>query len=91
MTLLSVSNSEGTRRCDARCYNAQHPGCDCICQGRNHGVGLARAIEHTRDFARAGMMAPDGDEIVFASLVTRAQWPFDVWTTPNREVLAGDR
>lgn len=50
-TLLSVGNSEGTRRCDARCYNAQHSGCDCICRGKNHGAGLERTSENTRALA----------------------------------------
>jgi hypothetical protein len=34
-------------RCDARCYNAINPGCDCICNGKNHGGGLKQAIENT--------------------------------------------
>lgn len=41
----------GARRCDSSCYNAKTPpkGCRCICQGRNHGVGLDRAVENTRE------------------------------------------
>lgn len=47
-TLISVHNSEGlVGRCDARCHDAKDPGCDCICGGRNHGVGLAQATENT--------------------------------------------
>ncbi len=47
-TLIVVSNSEGVvGRCDSRCYEAQAPECDCICDGRNHGVGLERALEST--------------------------------------------
>lgn len=30
--------------CDARCYDAKTPGCDCICGGRCHGKGLRAAI-----------------------------------------------
>lgn len=37
--ILSVGNSEGTRRCDARCHQATEPDCDCICGGRYHGCG----------------------------------------------------
>jgi hypothetical protein len=41
MTLIEVRSSEGVvGRCDARCYNAVTPDCDCICGGRNHGKGL---------------------------------------------------
>lgn len=67
-TLLSVGNSEGTRRCDARCYNAQHAGCDCICRGKNHGVGLARAQENTRELAEVWL-----DRYAAARGITRDQ------------------
>ena len=40
-TLIAVHNSEGcVGRCDAKCYEAHEPDCDCICGGGNHGVGL---------------------------------------------------
>lgn len=48
-TLISQYNSDGTRRrCDARCYNAKHHKCTCICGGANHGVGLQKAMENTK-------------------------------------------
>lgn len=48
MTLVSVHNSSGcVGRCDARCYDAKLPDCDCICGGANHGVGLERAAANT--------------------------------------------
>jgi hypothetical protein len=48
VTLISVHNSEGcTGRCDARCYDATHPDCDCVCGGSNHGKGEAHAIRNT--------------------------------------------
>jgi len=48
MTLISVYNSEGcVGRCDARCYGATHPDCDCVCGGRNHGKGERKALENT--------------------------------------------
>jgi hypothetical protein len=44
-TLLGVFH--GTRcvkTCDARCYDARGPGlCQCICGGKNHGVGEQQA------------------------------------------------
>ena len=54
--LIEVRTSSGVvGRCDAKCYNAQHPECECICGGANHGVGLARALENTREMAEAWM------------------------------------
>lgn len=35
-------------RCDANCYNAVGPKCNCICGGINHGKGKALALEQTR-------------------------------------------
>ena len=55
--LIEVRTSSGVvGRCDAKCYNAQHPECECICGGRNHGVGLARALESTREMAETWMV-----------------------------------
>lgn len=51
-TLIAVYNSEGcVGRCDAKCYDALHPECDCVCGGRNHGAGRAAATENTRALA----------------------------------------
>lgn len=47
-----MSMSVGDRcigRCDARCYNAEHEDCDCVCGGLNHGAGEQQAINNTRD------------------------------------------
>jgi len=53
-TLIYESGSSGgTRRCDARCYNAHGARCKCICGGVNHGKGLERAIENTRKMAES--------------------------------------
>lgn len=52
MTLIAVYNSEGcVGRCDARCYEATTPDCECICGGANHGAGLRMAQENTRRMA----------------------------------------
>jgi hypothetical protein len=54
VTLISVYNSEGcVGRCDARCYMAEGGHCDCICRGKNHGVGRNKAIDNTRENAEA--------------------------------------
>ncbi|GCE18665.1 hypothetical protein [Dictyobacter kobayashii] len=51
-TLIAVYNSQGcVGRCDARCYDAIHPICTCICGGRNHGAGLEKSIDQTRHMA----------------------------------------
>jgi hypothetical protein len=51
-TLIAVYNSEGcVGRCDAKCYEAKEPACDCICRGANHGAGLTKAMENTRELA----------------------------------------
>jgi len=51
-TLITVSNSDGiVGRCDAKCYEATHQDCDCICGGKNHGAGRKQAIENTRELA----------------------------------------
>lgn len=50
MTLIHVGNSSGTvGRCDAKCYDATGPDCDCICGGRNHGKGLEPAVDNARE------------------------------------------
>lgn len=38
-----LKSTEGRRQCDAKCYNATGEYCECICEGVNHGVGLANA------------------------------------------------
>lgn len=54
MTLIEVRNSDGViGRCNELCYNAQHPECNCVCHGKNHGVGLRQAIDNIRELAGA--------------------------------------
>jgi len=51
-TVIAVYSAQGCiGRCDANCYNAAKIDCDCICGGRNHGVGHERAIENARNGA----------------------------------------
>jgi len=50
--LIYQSNSEGcTGKCDANCYNATGPVCDCVCGGMNHGAGLKQATANTALYA----------------------------------------
>lgn len=52
-TLIAVYNGERcVGRCDAKCYNAKHTKCTCVCGGRNHGVGLKEAVDNTQDMAK---------------------------------------
>lgn len=57
MVLMTVGNSEGERRCDARCYNAKEPGCECVCGGKNHGAGLKQAKQNTAELAESWLDA----------------------------------
>ena len=45
MTFKTKENKKG--KCDAKCYDAKHPGCVCCCGGLNHGVGFIKAFENT--------------------------------------------
>jgi hypothetical protein len=54
MTLIAVYNSEGcVGRCDAKCYEASSPDCDCVCGGMNHGGGQQKAIDNTRQMCES--------------------------------------
>ena len=61
MTLIYVGNSNGCiGRCDAHCYDAHSPTCECICGGRNHGKGKDQAIANSRKhFAEILAANPD--------------------------------
>lgn len=57
-TMIAAYNSDGCiGRCDAKCYEAQHPDCTCICGGKNHGAGQKKALENTRELAEQWMDA----------------------------------
>lgn len=45
--MATLIQTHGGDRCDARCYEAAGPHCDCVCGGRNHGKGLIKALEET--------------------------------------------
>lgn len=52
-TLIATGGALGDRRCDAKCYDAESPGCDCVCGGANHGAGLTVASEQTAAMGQA--------------------------------------
>lgn len=52
-TAIAVYNSEGcVGRCDARCHDAVHDDCGCICGGMNHGKSRAEVVANTERMAR---------------------------------------
>ena len=51
-TVITQGYNHRARRCDARCHDAKRPHCDCICGGRNHGVGLQQAIRNNQEHYR---------------------------------------
>ena len=48
MTAVITAHDDGgcIRWCDAKCYTAVGPVCRCICGGKNHGVGIHKALEN---------------------------------------------
>lgn len=74
-TLIAVYNSEGcVGRCDARCYDADEPDCECICRGRNHGAGRQQAIDNTRELAQSWIdrARANGQDVSHAELAADA-------------------
>jgi hypothetical protein len=74
-TLIAVYNSEGcVGRCDARCYEAAEPECDCICGGRNHGAGQESAVDNTRELAESWLeqARASGQDITRSELAVTA-------------------
>lgn len=54
MVALIVEKTTGgkTRTCNSRCYNAKGAKCICCCGGRNHGVGVNKAVDNTIEVAQ---------------------------------------
>ena len=46
IVILAVDSNQIFRTCASRCYNAKSKTCTCICNGRNHGVGKAAALNN---------------------------------------------
>jgi hypothetical protein len=71
VTVIAVYNSEGcVGRCDARCYEAAEPDCDCICGGGNYGAGKEQATGNTRELAEHWLerARASGQDITHAEL-----------------------
>ena len=78
MTLMSCGNSDGNRRCDARCYDAAGGECDCVCGGANHGRGLAQALVNTQQIAEEML-----DKHGYAIEITEACQQTDLFLKPS--------
>ncbi len=74
MVLLTVGNSDGERRCDARCYNATSATCDCVCHGMNHGVGIKQAKQNTEVLAEEWL-----DKIAEKQGITKEQLKYQLF------------
>lgn len=50
--LIYASDGQGrcVGKCDATCYDAEGPDCDCICRGMNHGKGKKAAQDNTSKY-----------------------------------------
>jgi hypothetical protein len=53
-TVLIIHNSDGSRRCDAKCHDATEPECDCICGGRYHGKTSEGAMNLIHEDVQSG-------------------------------------
>jgi hypothetical protein len=76
VTLISYQSSGGDQgRCDAKCYAADHPDCDCICGGRNHAAGRQQAVDNTRELAQSWVdqARARGQDITDVQLALQAQ------------------
>lgn len=59
-TIMTVGNSEESRRCDATCHDATEPKCVCVCAGRYHGKGSGNVEAMLQDDLEQGVW---GDEL----------------------------
>ena len=98
-SLVSIYRLDGLiGRCDARCYNAQQPHCDCVCNGKNHGRGIQVAAQNTINEAADWLEAatpPDIDQRELFTTTARdlrqlAQQNFLRFTSPNPDTEPAD-
>lgn len=60
-SILVLGNSEGTKRCDAKCHYARDTKCDCICGGRYHGQ-RQQAQQRLQNDLLDGVLGPELQE-----------------------------
>lgn len=61
-TMIAVYKGDGrcVGRCDAKCYDARHNDCHCICGGKNHGKGVEAAGVNVRAWVQ-NALREDGE------------------------------
>jgi len=52
--IMAVVIKKDNETCDAKCYDAAGDVCKCACGGKNHGKGLEKAIENTKEMVDKG-------------------------------------
>lgn len=72
-TLLTVGDSEGERRCDAKCHDATEPHCRCVCQGRFHGRGHQAAVEQLTGDLLSGRMGESAARVTREAIAQTTQ------------------
>ncbi len=80
-TLIEVhAGARLVGRCDAQCYSARRPRCDCICGGINHGVGLAKAQAATPAIAEDHIREIAGRRSGLAGcVILKKQNQLEIW------------
>jgi len=60
-------------QCDGRCYDNRFPYKDCICEGKNHAVGLGKAMLNARELFHSGNFP---DSFRFAPIIQQESFIF---------------
>jgi hypothetical protein len=92
---MVVAIYDGGRRCDETCYDAHGMSCACGCKGKNHGMGLKRAMANeglsmTNEEAESIVEARavnEGDEDVIAQESVAANEAVEDYCPDCGEVL----
>ena len=79
---VAIAGKKRPRTCNAACYNAKHPRCECVCEGINHQAGLETAVGNTRDLM--GVFLNIHKEVRFADSVL--QMSLDEIPKPKEEI-----
>jgi hypothetical protein len=58
-------------RCDERCYDATSADCHCVCNGKNHGIGLQQAAKNTMQDAAAWLEAQEAKDVTHRELYAK--------------------
>jgi len=96
-TLISIRTAQGeVSVCNAKCYEAKHPRCLCICGGKNHGVGIEQAkqnvLQHQKEMVDAFvLMNHIHDYEVMINITVVNQMTFPNFLTPLTDRLRRKR